>query len=57
MKYYKTTFKFSSTDASDAIDNETMNTARELCAALAGTAGYESFEDTDCGMTFLTKIR
>lgn len=50
MKYYKTTFKFSSTDASDAIDNETMNTARELCAALAGTAGYESFEDTDCGI-------
>lgn len=47
MKYYKTTFKITSTNA---INSETMNTARELCAALAGSAGYESFEDTDCGI-------
>ncbi len=47
MKYYKTIFKTTSTYT---IDSEMMDTARELCAALASAAGYESFEDTECGV-------
>ena len=47
MKYFKTKFKI---ECSAANDDNTVSTARELCAALAGYAGYESFEDTNYGI-------
>lgn len=49
MKYFKTKFLIKSTDGS-ILSHEMLNTARELCAALAGYAGYESFEDSACGI-------
>lgn len=48
MKYYVTKFKINATNTS--LDEASMATARELCAALAGYAGYESFEDTPEGV-------
>lgn len=47
MKYFKTTFTIE-TGVTD--NSEIMATARELCAAIAGYTGYESFEDTENGL-------
>ena len=49
MKYFKTKFTVKSSNG-DQPDSNTLSTARELCAALAGYAGYESFEDTAYGI-------
>lgn len=49
MKYFKTKFEVKSIDG-EYLDETTLATARELCAALAGYVGYESFEDTPCGV-------
>ncbi len=49
MKYFKTKFIVRGADGTRPAE-ETMATARELCAALAGYAGYESFEDTENGI-------
>lgn len=43
MKYYEIKFTFSAPD-------ELMQDARDLLSALAGEAGFESFEDTDEGV-------
>ena len=43
MKYYKTTFKLYAADA------ETFSTARDICTALCGNVGYESFQETPQG--------
>lgn len=48
MKYFVTKFRISAANA--PMGEAQMNTARELCAALAGYAGYESFEDTPEGV-------
>ena len=44
MKYYETEFTIKGNDA-------LMQDSCDLLAAMAGEAGYESFEETDCGMT------
>ncbi len=49
MKYFKTKFDVKGIDGEN-LDEAALATARELCAALAGYAGYESFEDTPCGV-------
>lgn len=43
MKYYETEFNIKGNEA-------LMQDSRDLLAAMAGEAGYESFEDTDMGM-------
>lgn len=43
MKYYETEFTIKGNDA-------LMQDACDLLAAMAGEAGYESFEETDCGL-------
>lgn len=51
MKYFIAKFTIRQGDgAAAAVDEETMDTARVLTAALAGEAGFESFEDTDEGI-------
>ena len=47
MKYFKTKFIVTCSNTGARPDETTLVTARELCAALAGYAGYESFEDTE----------
>lgn len=49
MKYFKTKFVINSLDGKP-LDTELLSTSRELCSALAGYAGYESFEDTPDGV-------
>lgn len=49
MKYFRTTFSFTSTDDSP-VDDEKFKIARELCPAIAGELGYESFEDINKGI-------
>lgn len=49
MKYFKTNFIFSYPDAS-SLDKETLIIAQELCPAIVGELGYESFEDTENGV-------
>ena len=43
MKYYETEFTIKGNDA-------LMQDSCDLLAAMAGEAGYESFEETDCGL-------
>ena len=43
MKYYETEFNIKGNDA-------LMQDSCDLLAAMAGEAGYESFEETDCGL-------
>lgn len=50
MKYFKTKFIVKSLNGGETPDEATLSTARELCAALAGYAGYESFEDNAEGI-------
>lgn len=51
MEYLKTIFTIESTISSDIqIEKETLSTASDICAALAGYVGYESFENTDNGI-------
>ncbi len=51
MKYLKTIFTIESAISSDIqIEKETLSTACDICAALAGYVGYESFENTDYGI-------
>lgn len=50
MKYYRTKFIITCRDTDEIPDETTFGTARELCAALAGYAGYESFEDKEYGI-------
>lgn len=50
MKYFKTTFSFHGKSDSN-IDGKALSIARELCPAIAGELGYESFEDTDNGVS------
>ncbi len=50
MKYFKTKFTFRVCNGNGTAQETTLDTARELCAAIAGYAGYESFEDTDEGI-------
>lgn len=50
MKYFKTKFTVKSLNGDKLPDETTLSTARELCAALAGYAGYESFEDNPEGI-------
>ena len=50
MKYDKTLFTITANDGSCLADETAMQTARDLVAALAGEAGYESFEETPDGI-------
>lgn len=50
MKYFRTKFTITCKDTDKKPDEITLGTARELCAALAGYAGYESFEDKGYGI-------
>jgi ribosomal protein L11 methyltransferase len=45
MRYYEIKFKISTTEAID------INNVRDVVAALAGEAGFESFQETDYGLT------
>ena len=45
MKYFKTSFAFR-TESGERVDDGLRAIAQELCAAIAGTVGYESFEDS-----------
>ena len=48
MKYFEVTFKF---NGQWTMDNGQLNDARDIVAALAGEAGFESFEETETGLT------
>ncbi len=51
MKYYEVNFIISNAATNgDKPDDSQMATARDIVAALAGEAGFESFEDTDNGI-------
>lgn len=50
MKYFRTKFIIVCKDTDKKPNEITLETARELCAALAGYAGYESFEDKEYGI-------
>ncbi len=50
MKYFRTKFTIVCKDTDKKPNETTLETARELCAALAGYAGYESFEDKEYGI-------
>ena len=48
MKYFEVTFKF---NGQWTMDNGQLNDARDIVAALAGEAGFESFVETETGLT------
>lgn len=50
MKYYKTVFFIKDADGKKAIQDSSFSMACDICAALCGTVGYESFEDNECGI-------
>ena len=51
MKYLKTIFTIESAISADIqIEKETLSMACDICAALAGYVGYESFENKDNGI-------
>lgn len=49
MKYFRTTFSFANSDKLP-VGEEELAIAKELCPAIAGELGYESFEDTSKGI-------
>lgn len=50
MKYYKTVFFIKDADGKKAIQDSSFSMACDICAALCGIVGYESFEDNECGI-------
>ena len=48
MKYFEVAFKF---NGQWTMDDGQINDARDIVAALAGEAGFESFEETETGLT------
>ena len=51
MKYYKVNFKISSQkQTKQPLEEELLTTARDIVAALAGEAGFESFEENNDGL-------
>ena len=50
MEYYKVQFVIKSADGSPVADEWLLQSSREVLSALAGEAGFESFEDTADGV-------
>jgi ribosomal protein L11 methyltransferase len=50
MKYDIVKFTLSKTDGQPLLDDELMQTGRDIVAAMAGEAGFESFEETPHGI-------
>ena len=51
MKYYKTVFFIKNTDGKKTIQGPSFSMACDICAALCGTVGYESFEENEGGIS------